>query len=523
MFHQLRIERDVEITTRDGSALVANVFRPDADVLCPVIMTLGPYPKDIHFKDWDRLGFYARLEEQGPHMHWETVNPDWWVPQGYVVIRLDARGTGKSQGRPTTLSLREAEDFYDAVEWAAAQPYCNGKVAVMGISYFAMNAWRVAALRPPHLAAIVPWEGALDLYRDANRHGGIASNTFTRAWNANVEKHMQTPQRSAAAAQHELIDERVVRNHPDVTKIEVPLLSVANWGGAGLHLRGNIEGYLGAGSRHKQLRIHVGDHCSPFYTLEGRLEQKRFLDCWLHGIDTGITREPPIKLAVRRSGGRHSWRYEYEWPLARTEWTPYHLDASARTLAPLPAPSAKESSAGYDAGGESPANRIRFTTQRFSEETEFTGPVKLKLWVSCAAKDADLMVSLRHYDEHDRELTYPAAVPPDIGAAYGWLRVSHRKLDPERSKPYRPFLTHDEIQPVDPDAIVSVEVEIWPTSIVLEPGHRLELEIAAEDDPRLAPFTHTDPNDRIRTGRVEIHSGGRYDSHLLLPRIPARR
>jgi predicted acyl esterase len=524
MFHPLHIERDVEIPTRDGSVLVANVFRPAADGRYPAIMTLGPYPKDIHFKDWDRLGFYERIEEHGPHMHWETVNPEWWVPQSYVVIRMDARGTGKSQGRPTTLSKREAEDFYDAIEWAAAQAYCNGKVAVMGISYFAMNAWRVAALRPPHLYAIVPWEGALDLYRDANRHGGIASNTFTRAWSANVEKHTHAPQRSAAAAQHELIDERVLRNHPDVAQITVPLFSAANWGGAGLHLRGNIEGYLAAGSSHKQLRIHVGDHCAPFYTLEGRLEQKRFLDHFLHGIDTGITREPPIKLAVRRGGKSYTWRYEYEWPLARTEWTRYFLDAGEHLLAPVAsAAQLPESVSSYDAGAEAPGNHVRLSTRPFSEETEFTGPVKLKLWVACEAGDADMMVSLRHYDEHDREVTYPAAVPPDIAAAYGWLRVSHRKLDPVRSTPYRPYLSHDEIQPIAADAIDPVEIEIWPTCVVLARGHRLELEIASQDDPRLAPFTHTDPNDRVQTGRVRIHTGGRYDSLLLLPRIPAPR
>ena len=199
MFHSLCIEPDIEIPMRDGASLCANLFRPDGDGRFPAIMTLGPYPKDIHFKDWDRLGFYARLEEQGPHMHWETVNPEWWVPQGYAVIRIDTRGTGKSKGKPSLLSMREAQDFYDAIEWVATQPYCNGKVAVMGISYFAMNAWRVAALAPPHLAAIVPWEGALDLYRDAGRHGGIASNTCARSWRSNVERHSGGTQAPSAA------------------------------------------------------------------------------------------------------------------------------------------------------------------------------------------------------------------------------------------------------------------------------------------------------------------------------------
>jgi predicted acyl esterase len=522
MFHPLRVENDVHIPMRDGGELSANVFRPDAEGRFPVIMTLGPYPKDIHFKDWDRLGFYARIEEQGPHMHWETVNPDWWVPQGYVVIRIDARATGKSKGKASLLSMREAEDFYDAIEWAGAAPYSSGKVAVMGISYFAMNAWRVASLRPPHLAAIVPWEGALDLYRDANRHGGIASNTFTSRWSANVEKHSAGAAgatRSAASAQNELIDERLRRNHPDVSRIEVPLFSAGNWGGAGLHLRGNIEGFLQAGSAYKQLRVHVGDHCSPFYTLEGRLEQKRFLDQWLKGIDTGVTREPPIKLAVRHGGERYEWRYEYEWPLARTQWTPYFLDAKRRALSTDPPPD--ESALEYDAGAGADG-RVRFSTEPFREKTEFTGPIKLKLWVACEAGDADLMVSLRHLDEQGTEITYPAAVPPDIGAAYGWLRVSHRKLDPERSTPYRPYLTHDEIQQTAPFEVVPVEIEIWPSCVVLERGHRLELEIAAQDDPRLSPFTHTDPIDRIQKGRVRIQTGPGRDAHLLLPRIPAR-
>ncbi|MDD9944146.1 MAG: CocE/NonD family hydrolase [Myxococcales bacterium] len=520
MSSDLKLETDVEIPMRDGLSLRANVFRPVGEGRYPAIMTLGPYPKDIHFADWDRLGFYEQLEEHGPHMHWETVNPDWWVPHGYVVIRIDARGTGKSPGRPSMLSMREAQDFYDAVEWAAAQPYSSGKVAVMGISYFAMNAWRVASLNPPHLAAIVPWEGALDLFRDANRHGGVASNTFTQRWNKNVEKYTQEGVSERQAAARELIDERVRRNHPDVSQMRVPLFSAANWGGAGLHLRGNLEGFIAAGSPYKQLRIHVGNHCTPFYSLEARLEQLRFLEHFLKGVDTGITREPPIKLAVRHGGEDYTWRYEYEWPLARTRSTPYWLNADARTLSaerPIGA-----SSCGYDAGATNGTDRVRFATQVFREDTEFTGPIKLRLWVSCEAGDADLMVRLRHLDGNGDEITYPAAVPPAIGAAYGWLRVSHRKLDRERSTPARPYLTHDEVQKTRPDEVVPVEVEIWPACIVLSPGQRLELEVAAQDDPRLAPFTHTDPRDRIQSGRVTLHAGGDYDAHLLLPLIPAR-
>ena len=259
MSYSLAVDKDVSIPLRDGEAVVADVFRPAEAGTFPVIITLGPYPKDVHFSQWNPVAWEG-VPERGPYMHWETVNPEWWVPLGYVVIRCDTRGTGKSPGMPRLLSRAEAEDFYDAVEWAGTQPWSSGKVAVMGISYFAMNAWRVAALQPPHLAAIVPWEGAVDLYRDAGRHGGIYSAGFFRAWGSHVRSH----QRDGGAADPapvppELYGELYAYLNPNLADVRVPLLSAGNWGGAGLHLRGNVEGYLGAGSAFKRLQIHFGD------------------------------------------------------------------------------------------------------------------------------------------------------------------------------------------------------------------------------------------------------------------------
>ncbi len=525
MYYQLIVEKDVSIKVRDETTLCADVFRPNDAGEFPGIMTLGPYPKDIHFKDWVPGSASDNPDLQGAYMHWETVNPEWWVPQGYVVIRVDTRGTGKSPGRPRLLSMREAEDFYDAVEWAAAQAWSNGKIAVMGISYFAMNAWRVAALNPPHLAAVVPWEGALDLYRDANRHGGILSNTFTQRWTANVTSRSMeeagardAQERQAAAL--ELYNERAARNNPNVADIKMPLLSVGNWGGVGLHLRGNIEGYLGAGSEHKFLRVHSGDHVTPFYSMEGRLSQKRFLEQWLKGIDTGITREPPIKLAIRYGGDSYRWRYEYEWPLARTRWTEYYLNAADGTLsADKPA---RKSEVSYSAEPEADTTGVTFSTAPFQQDTEVTGPIKLKLWVASSIDDADLFAILHNIGPNGEEVTYPGQNQPAIAAAYGWLRVSHRKLDPQRSTPYRPYHIHDELQKVKPGELVPVEAEILPASIVFQKGHRLILEVASKDDPRILPFTHTDPADRIQSGTNSIHTGGACDSHLLLPVIPPR-
>jgi predicted acyl esterase len=524
-FQSFYVEKDVPLQVRDGAVLMADVFRPQEPGTYPAIVTLGPYPKDIPFEQWNPEA-WETVPDRGDYMHWETVNPEWWVPQGYVVVRVDARGTGKSKaaGRPRLLARGEAEDFFDVIEWAAERGWSNGKVAVMGISYFAITAWRVAALDPPALAAVVPWEGAQDLYGDISRHGGIRSNTFAEGWIRNTARYSvpdapgEPP--TILAAAEEIRGAAVLDNNPDLAAIRAPLLSAANWGGVGLHLRGNIDGFEQAGSENKMLRVHVGNHVDPFYSMEGRLLQKRFLDHWLKGLDTGIDREPPVKLAIRLGDDRWFWRYENEWPLARTEWRPYYLDAGGRSL-DLRSPGRTEAAQFSSAPGRGRGS-VAFTTAAFEQRTEITGPAKLKLWVSSTADDADLFVVVRNLDADGREVTYPGSNQPELAAAYGWLRVSHRKLDRERSRPYRPVHSHDELEKLAEGEIVPVEIEILPTSFVLERGHRLVVEVRGEDDPRVFPFTHTDLEDRQLEGQVSIHAGGEHDSHLLVPVIPSR-
>src|SRR5687767_7980287 len=142
----MKIENDMEIPMRDGVRLRANIFRPDTDELTPVIMNLGIYQKD---KLWVPP---ADLEEApNSHMVWETANPEWWVPHGYALVRVDSRGSGHSPGRTDPWSPEEAQDFYDAIQWAGQQGWCNGAVGLSGISYYAMTQWLVANLQPPSL------------------------------------------------------------------------------------------------------------------------------------------------------------------------------------------------------------------------------------------------------------------------------------------------------------------------------------------------------------------------------------
>lgn len=180
------IERDVPIHMDDGLVLRADVFRPKGDATSPVIMTSGVYAKGAPYRDafapaWEVLMATKPEVLRGStkeFMVWETVDPEIWVPWGYACIRVDARGSGRSPGKLDIFSPREIKDYYNAIEWAATQPWCTGKVGLNGISYYAITQWLVASLQPPHLAAMIPWEGANDVYRDMMRHGGIFNNGF---------------------------------------------------------------------------------------------------------------------------------------------------------------------------------------------------------------------------------------------------------------------------------------------------------------------------------------------------------
>ncbi len=332
--YRLLVERDVDVPMRDGARLKADVIRPDDAGKFPAILNLGPYQKDKVWVPPDTLE-----EKPNALMNWETVNPEWWVPKGYACVRVDGRGSGKSPGQCEPWSLQEAIDFYDAIEWAAAQPWCNGKIGLSGISYYAINQWFVANLQPPSLHAIIPWEGFADIYRDALFHGGILSVFMTNWFTAHLLHHMvgRASRRQPDGWQVNTLH-LWLRNNLDSgalagaqaqwDRITVPMFTVGNWSGMALHLRGNTEAFMRAASKHKKLRIHTGSHVHPFYTEEGRRDQLRFLDYWLKGIDNGVMDEPPVKLAIRKGRDEIEWRDEHEWPLARTRWTKLHFDLS---------------------------------------------------------------------------------------------------------------------------------------------------------------------------------------------------
>ena len=573
----MRIDWDVPITMDDGLVLRADVFRPVTEGKYPALVSYGPYGKGLAFQDGYKTAWEIMCRENpdavagstNKYQNWEVVDPEKWVPDGYVCVRVDSRGAGRSPGYLCHNDARENKDFHDCIEWAAAQPWCSGKVGLNGISYYASNQWRAAATQPPHLAAICVWEGWVDNYRDSTHHGGIIC-VFRKNWQEMQVKTVQhgvgehgtrsTLTGELACGPETLSEAELVKNREnmwanliantmdgpyyrersgDLSKVKVPLLSAANWGGQGLHPRGNFEGYTHAASTQKWLEAHGGSHWAPFYTDYGVGLQKRFFDYFLKGKQNGWDRQPKVQLQIRYAGNdggeKFVLRYENEWPLARTQWTNFYLDPSHMNLDVSKNNILKTIT--YDAFDDG----VTFSTQPLEKETEITGPSALKLFLSSSTRDADLFIILRVFDAQDNEVLFQGALDPKTPIAQGWLRASHRKLDKALSLPYRPYHTHDEKQPLTPGRVYELDIEIWPSCIVVPKGYRVALTIRGKDydhgqsaaslsnmkNPMngCGPFMHDDPVDRppeIFGGKVTLHFGPQHPAAVVLPVIPAK-
>jgi uncharacterized protein len=566
----MRIDWQVSVPADDGVVLRADVYRPDGDGRFPAIVSYGPYAKGLLFQEgyapqWEKMVTEHPDVAEGSstrYQCWEVADPEKWVPHGYACVRVDSRGAGWSPGTIDVWSRREAEDLAICIEWAASQPWCSGKVGLSGISYYAMNQWHVAALRPPHLAAMIPWEGAADFYRDVTHHGGILSD-FAANW---YERQVKTVQyglgtRSAVnpntgehvAGPEDLSDDELrlrradlgeqIRSRPldgpwyrersaDWKHVTVPFLSAANWGGQGLHPRGNFEAFTQAAATRKWLEVHGGEHWTHYYTSYGIELQRRFFDHFLRGIDNGWERTALVRLNIRRPGERFVLREEREWPLARTRWTRAYLDADSMSL--RLDPPADAASASYPALGDG----LDFALPASTGEMELTGPLSARIFLSSSTDDADLFLVVRVFAPDGEEVTFQGALDPNTPIAQGWLRASHRRLDPGRSRPYRPYHPHDGEDLLVPGEVVQLDVEIWPTCIVVPPGYRIVLSVRGKDyeyQGRLSsfaeqfyyagrgvgPFTHlTDRPAERYGGRVTVHTGASHPSFLLLPVIP---
>jgi predicted acyl esterase len=568
----MRITWNQPIQVDDGLILRADLYRPIDDAPVPVILNYGIFGKGVAYQEGFPLQWHKMVAEHpeilegstNKYQNWEVTDPERWVPHGYACLRIDSRGAGCSPGIMQHSSPREIQDLYQCIEWAGTQPWSNGKVGMLGISYYGRNQWRAAAEHPPHLAAIIPWEGANNPYRDADYHGGILSEFQklsaevqvsmvqygrgeTARKNPNTGESVAGPvtlseeelaaNRSGTYADiqaHPLYDDWHKSRAADLSQVTLPLLTCANWGGQGIHPRGSFNGFTETPSQNKWLEVHGDSHWALFSSGYGLALQKRFFDHFLKGLDNGWDQTPPVMLNVRHPGERFVRRDEQEWPLARTEWTKVYLDLDNRALTTTPPD--QDTTLDFDALGDG----LTFWLPPLDYELEITGPMAAKLFLSSSTTDADLFLIVRLYDPDNNEVTFMGSTDPHTPIANGWLRASHRALDPDRTLPYRPYHPHDHTDPLTPGEVVECDVEIIASCIVVPPGWRVAFTVRGKDyeyEGELDDFdeqfhystrgtggmTHNDPDNRpteIFGGTTTLHASPDQQPYLLLPVIP---
>ena len=524
----VRVERDVGVAVRDGTTLRVNVFRPESEGRYPVILCAHPYGKD-RLPGRGMFGFrvppqYRMLRQPEPVAFsawttWESPDPAYWVPRGYAVVNCDLRGFGTSEGTGNLFTDAEARDIYDLIEWAGSRPWSSGKVGMNGVSYLAISQYKVAALQPPHLAAICPWEGFSDVYRDFARPGGIREDGFIRLWAAGVRRGG----RPGEDLRREQLDRPLrdgwwISHTPELERIEVPILVCGSLSDQQLHSRGSFRAFESVSSPQRWLYTHRGGKWATYYSSEALTFQSRFFDHFLKGEEDGMLEVPSVRLEVREDRDTiHEVRFEEAWPLPQTRWTDLHLRADGG-LTDTPVSEAGAVSFDLRKG------RASFFWD-VPEDVEITGPMALRLFVEVrGAEDAHLFVGVH-------KLHAGRVVPFEGSYGYGfdrvstgWLKASLRKLDPTRSTPWRPVHTYDEVQPLRPREVVEVDIALLPSATYFRMGEQIRLIVQGRWFSTRNPLFGQFPAayEEGPQGSCLLHCGGEHGARLRMPVIAQR-
>ena len=518
------IDRDVEVVTRAGRTVQADVYRPESGEPAGVLIAWSPYGKH----DPAPIGqIYptsgAKPEWMSALTTFEGPDPEFWVPRGYALVIADIPGTWYAKGPASYLSPEEAADYYDLIEWAGVQPWSNGKVGTTGVSYLTSSQWRVASLTPPHLVAINPWEGWSDTYREVARHGGIPETSFWpyiwERWGASTGE-IEDLERETR--EHPLFDEFWASKAADLEAITVPAFVVASWTDQGLHTRGTLEGFRRIGSEQKWLHVHGAKKWAEYYRPEMVELQAQFFDHFLLGKESGLGAWPPVRAELRERYGAGTFVESTAWPLPDVEYRTLHLDAASGTLAHDAI--AVESSASYHGLGDPfTASRVVFE-HRFDEPADVVGHARATLYVEAPeATDMDVFVGLFKRDAAGEIVPFAYYAQFEDGpVALGWIRASHRELDAERSTDYLPVLAHRRELPLETDGPTRLDIEILPSGTRFAAGESLVLVVQGHDLKHYPkPLVYARHETDINRGPQILHTGGRHDATLTIPILPA--
>lgn len=549
------LERDVPIKLRDGVTIYADVFRSTDGKPCPAILAWSPYGKEIGGQMLDDVPGRAGVPVDATSglEKFEGPDPAYWVNHGYAIVNVDKRGAYMSEGNLLYWGHEDALDGCDVIEWIASQNWCTGKVGMSGNSWLTVSQWFIAAERPEHLVAIAPWEGFCDHYRESGTRGGIPTPEFPEMIAETFSSaHGMLEDQPRMIVEEPLMCDYWQDKAARVENIEIPAYVVASYTNS-VHTHGTFAGYRRMASKEKWLRVHNTQEWFDYYTPENVEDLRRFFDHYLKGVDNGWEQTPKVRLSVLNPGGHDIvGRAEEEFPLARTVYRKLYLSAADSTL--LTALPEQENVNTYQSAADFHQVNYRY---RMDKPTEITGYMKLHLWVAAPDNDdMDLSVRVEKLSKDGQP------IPDRTGnriVATGQMRVSMRQLDTLRTteaEPYYPFTT---VQKLKPGEIVPVEIEIWPMGLFFEKGEILQLTVGAYQPEKAAipfgsahitvpkeDFTYmpgqqpemmtlggnanecADPAEVVTSpathnvGRHCIYTGGRYDSYLYIPEIPAK-
>ncbi|GAA4006775.1 CocE/NonD family hydrolase [Deinococcus rubellus] len=526
------LEKDVAVTLRDGVTIYVDVFRPAGSEKVPVIVAWSPYGKG-QGTSASVMGVFGLVGLDNKIMSglakFEAPDPAYWCAHGYAICNPDIRGVAHSEGDSVLWDCQEGRDCFDLIEWLAVQDWCSGKVAMSGTSYLAVAQWFTAAEQPPHLAAINPWEGVSDVYRDLALRGGMPDTGFARQlrdnsfWGNGLKEDI-----IAEAERYPLMGELWENKIPRFDQITVPAYVVASYSNT-LHTAGTFRAWRRMASEEKWLRVHNTQEWPDYYDEANVEDLRRFFDHYLRGEANGWEQTPRVRYSLLDlEGGDRVNQPAGEFPPKGVVSTKYYLDGRSRTLSPEQ-PSAAVPVA-YDSQGN--PNLVSFTV-RFDEETVLVGYPKAHLWVEArGSDDMDLFVLVQKLDVHGtplQEFTVPnhSAMIHDVTeqvggsilrykGANGRLRVSMRHLDEALATDDIPDHSFDRVEKLQSGEVAEIEIDLFPVGLLFYPGEQLRLVISAQNlvGPWMPGMPEYTPQN---SGQHVISTGGDQASYLQLP------
>ena len=528
-------EKDVAVKLRDGVTIYVDVFRPAGADKVPVVVAWSPYGKS-QGSSMSAMGVFGLVGLNNAIVSglnkFEGPDPAYWCAQGYAICNPDVRGVVDSEGDSVLWDRQEGRDCHDLIEWLAEQAWCTGKVGMSGTSYLAASQWFIAAEQPKHLAAINPWEGVSDVYRDLVARGGMIDTAFTRLLQVGAifGKNQQEDVMSEAE-RYPLMNDLWANKIPDYDRITVPAYVVASYSNT-LHTAGTFRAWRRMASQNKWLRIHNSMEWPDYYDETNVEDLRRFFDRYLKDMDTGWETTPRVRYAVHDFHGGDQVNVAADaFPPMGVASTKFYLDGRTRTLSKI-APT-DDVPAVYDVASN--PNAVSFIT-RFEQETVLVGYPKAHLWVEArGADDMDLFVLIQKLDAYGtplQQFTVPNQSArchdlTDHGTSIlrykgsdGRLRVSARHLDDKLSTEDIPAHSFDRVKKLSPGEIVDIEIDLLPIGWAFHPGEQLRFVISSRNllgtmMPGMAEYIGAN------SGQHVIHAGGPHASYLQLPVMTA--